>query len=110
MQGKSTGKRIWRQMRFELIEVLIVVSIIGLLTSIGIPLYRDYVSSTSNSTEQSGLKMAKTNLAEHSVEEGHTYFQVKGPTGVATLALDFESSDHEAIAYTGTNVDFEVSE
>lgn len=108
MQGKATSTQVWRQLGFTLIELMIVVAIIGILASIAIPLYSQHRTSAMNSAAQSELRIAKTSLEGYFITGGYSYFQVGSPTGIDTLALDFESSDNVEIAYTGTNDTFEM--
>ena len=56
MYGQSAQKG------FTLVEILIVVAIIGIIASITIPMYRDYVARAYNSAAQSDLKNFKTGM------------------------------------------------
>ena len=58
------------QKGFTLIELMIVVAIIGILASVAVPQYQDYVSRTKVTDAFSGAAAAKTLLADFYNAEG----------------------------------------
>ena len=70
---------------FTLIELMIVVSIIGILAAIAIPSYRGYTARTQVSEAVSLAYSFKTGLAEFYHTRGHFPDQVPPPKGPQTL-------------------------
>lgn len=73
-----------RQQGFTLIELMIVVAIIGILASIAIPAYQEYIARAQTSEGLALLSGAKTPLAEYYGDQGHwpaTPDEVIGSTG-----------------------------
>ncbi len=66
MRGQSLQKG------FTLIEILIVVAIIGILASITIPMYQDYVTRSKNSAAMSDLKNLKSGMEAY-FADNHRY-------------------------------------
>ena len=60
------------QKGFTLIEILIVVAIIGILATITIPMYQDYVTRAKNSAAMSDLKNVKTAMEAY-FSDNQTY-------------------------------------
>ena len=53
------------QKGFTLIEILVVVSIVGILATITIPMYQDYVDRAKNSAALSDLKNLKAAMSAY---------------------------------------------
>jgi type IV pilus assembly protein PilA len=70
-----------QQKGFTLIELMIVVAIIGILASVSVPMYRDYVTRTKIST------------AIASIANIQTAFAIANNEGKAIPALDTSSTD-----------------
>ena len=70
---------------FTLIELMIVVSIIGILAAVAIPSYRSYTARTQVSEAVSLAYSFKTGLAEFYHTRGHFPDQVPPPKGPQTL-------------------------
>jgi len=59
------------QKGFTLIEILIVVALIGIIASIAIPVYHDYVDRARNAAALSDLKNLKSGLEAFFSEQQH---------------------------------------
>ena len=55
-------KRRTSQKGFTLIELLMVVTIVGILASIGVPMYLDYRARAYNTAAESDLKNFRTGM------------------------------------------------
>lgn len=68
---------------FNLLEILIVVSIIATLIGIAAPFYRDYVSDSQSAVMRANLQLLKKSLMEYKTDKG-TY-----PPDIETLVPQY---------------------
>jgi type IV pilus assembly protein PilE len=83
---------------FTLVELMIVVAIIGILASIGIPAYRDYVIRSQLAEAYSMLGAQRVKM-EQFYQDNRTYTGACDPGTVATPA----TGDHFTITGCGIN-------
>lgn len=87
------------QQGFTLIELMIVVAIIGLLTTIALPAYQDYVARTKISEVMVMADAAKTGLSEYYMSAG----KMPPSASAANVNTDTAQSDYiGAIAFSTT--------
>lgn len=103
---KNLTSNVQRMRGFTLIEVLIVVAIIGILTAIAVPQYRDYVIRARLTEAFTGLGGVQT-AAEEFWGNNHTYadFDRLPPTTTSsnfTYALSGASESAYTVTATGT--------
>lgn len=84
-----------RQDGFTLLELIIVVTIVAILTSIAFPRYTQYMRETRRADAKAGLLMAAQQL-ERCRTRSNTYlgcaFSIKSPQGLYRLGLNEQSS------------------
>lgn len=105
-----------KQHGFTLIEVMIVVAIVAILATIGLPLYNDYVIRSRFPEAQAGLAAGRVQ-AEQFFQDNRTY--VGMPCPASTTFWTFDCNDagapQTAASYTifatgqGTMAGFEFS-
>ena len=84
---------------FTLIELMIVVVVIGILASIGIPAYSDYSTRGKLMEASSGLSDGRVKM-EQFFQDNRTY--VGGTCPAATQYFNFACSNLSATTYTIT--------
>ncbi len=93
------------QKGFTLIELMIVVAIIGILASVAVPQYQDYIARTKVTEVYTSMAAAKTILADEHNLEGTFPTVATGDSIVAVLAL-IDASDYvEKSVYAFTDAD-----
>ena len=75
-----------KQQGFTLIELMIVVAIIGVLSAIAIPAYKDYVTKSEVASAVSTMKALITPLEAHIQENGTTTMATFKDIGTITGA------------------------
>lgn len=94
-----------RERGFTLIEILIVVAIIGILSAIAVPNYRDYVMRARLVEVFSGLGSVQPAAEEFWNNGGHTYVGFTGlPPNSATFTFALTSATDSAYLITATGV------
>lgn len=99
MQTTTQGIDVRRSAGFTLIEVMIVVVIIGILSSIAYPSYQDYVKQARRADAQASLMELAQFMERHYTSKGG--YLEDGQSGSAP-SLPFTSSpkDSSSAAYT----------
>jgi type IV pilus assembly protein PilE len=87
---------------FTLIEIMIVIALIGILASIAIPYYGDYVTRAKIPDATSNLA-AKRVLMEQYFQDNHSY--LSGATCPATVAPDSTLSKYFTFTCSNMNTD-----
>lgn len=91
-----------RERGFTLIEVLIVVAIVGILTAIAVPTYRDYVVRARLTEVFTGLGTVQP-AAEEYWNNAHTYVGFdRMPANSATFTFTLTSATDSAYLITAT--------
>lgn len=91
------------QKGFSLIELMIVVTIIGIIASIAIPSYRDYVRSSSFAEATSGLANKRVRVEQY-FQDNRTYVgsQLAGAVCAPETGQNFDFSCGTPTATTYT--------
>src|SRR5438128_4200584 len=87
---------------FTLIEILIVVSIIGILVSIAVPIYQKAILRTRESVLRNNLFTMRTVLDEY------TYDKQKAPQTLQDLVTEGYLREIPADPMTGTNQNWKI--
>jgi general secretion pathway protein G len=91
-----------RRRGFTLIEILIVVSIIGILVSIAIPIYQKSILRTRESVLRNNLFTIRTVLDEY------TYDKQKAPQSLQDLVTEGYLREVPADPMTGSNQSWKI--
>src|SRR6266478_793621 len=91
-----------RRVGFTLIEILIVVSIIGILVSIAVPIYQKSILRTRESVLRNNLFTMRTVLDEY------TYDKQKAPQALQDLVTEGYLRDIPVDPMTGTNQNWKI--
>lgn len=84
---------------FSLVEIMIVIAIIGILSSIALPAYNRYVTQAATTEATSGLATRRT-VAEQYFQDNRTY--VGMPCNPAGSKFNFNCGAPDATTYTIT--------
>ncbi|ANQ27258.1 prepilin-type N-terminal cleavage/methylation domain-containing protein [Vibrio natriegens] len=90
-----------KQQGFTLIELMIVVAIIGVLSAIAIPAYKNYVKKSEASTGLSTVRSLLTNIDIHEQETGAfptSLTEIGATSGMNTLGT-IEFNGNSAIQF-----------
>ena len=85
MKTKQTG--------FTLIELMIVVAIVGILTSVGYPSYQHYIQKAKRSEAEAALVSMATAMEQWRVENNYNYTVVNVGAGSTAIFSDQVPTD-----------------
>lgn len=93
-----------RERGFTLIEILVVVAIVGILTAIAVPAYRDYVIRARLTEAFSGLGSVQTAAEDYwNSNSSHTYVGFdRLPPNSANFTFTLSSATASAYTVTAT--------
>ncbi|WP_279151887.1 pilin [Photobacterium iliopiscarium] len=92
-----------KQQGFTLIELMIVVAIIGVLSAIAVPAYKDYVAKSEMASAMATMKALITPAELVIQEEG----KISGSVSTLNIAADANPLGKIAVATDGLGLTFE---
>jgi type IV pilus assembly protein PilE len=91
-----------QQNGFTLVELMIVVVIVGILASVALPAYQDYVVRGKLTEATSNLANARVKMEQH-FQDNRTYF-ADPVTPIADVCPDSVSTSSDYFTYACTNL------
>jgi len=83
---------------FTLVELIVVVAILGILSSIGVPLYRDHIQNSKNAVVAANAKVVASfiNSVLLRCSTGEKVVTIQSDTGVFEGTIDCQAAGHHA--------------
>ena len=83
---------------FTLVELIVVVAILGILSSIGIPLYRDHIQNSKNAVVTANAKVVASfiNSVLLRCSTGEKVVTIQSDAGVFEGTIDCQAAGHHA--------------
>lgn len=83
---------------FTLVELIVVVAILGILSSIGIPLYRDHIENSKNAVVAANAKVVASYINSVLIRcsTGEKVITIQSDTGVSQGTIDCQAAGHHA--------------
>jgi type IV pilus assembly protein PilE len=91
-----------QQNGFTLVELMIVVVIVGILASVALPAYQDYVVRGKLTEATSNLANARVKMEQH-YQDNRTYFK-DPPTNTPDVCPDAVNTSSDYFTYACTNL------
>ena len=94
---------------FSLVELMVVVAVLGILASIAVPNYQDYVLRSKLVDALSSLAQLRVSM-EHYYQDNRSYDSVPGaPTGTCGIAMAASNYFTYSCATSNTGQDFLIT-